>query len=153
MAWPDNSLAYIHSHFKFPYHLSKPDHDLVNCTLLNSLVFIYFMLFTFVWPLSTLTWFTWFVTTMGQSTMIKFNWYWMTTMGYLAHWPPSDSAHLVCVCDCYWPEYKDWIDHLVCFQATSLPSKASQSTTHAMLKCSVHGSLLVYWYKRTKTKN
>ena len=67
---------------------------------LNSLVFISTVLFTFVWPPSTLR-FTWFVTTMGQSKMTQFNCYWMTTTGHLAHWPPSDSVHLG-------PDYMSW---------------------------------------------
>ena len=84
--------------------------------------------------------------------MTQFNWYWTTTAGHSAHWPPSDSVHLVCVCARYRSEYKDSIDHLVCFQATSLPSKASHSTTHARSIRSVLGSPLVYRHKRAKQK-
>ena len=111
------------------------------------------MFFAIVWPSSTLTQFIWFVTTMGQSTMAQFKWNWMTTTGHLAHWPQSDLVHLLCVCDHYRSEYKDSIDHLVCFQATFLPSKASHSTTQAVFICSACSSLLVYRYKRTKTKD
>ena len=66
----------------------------------------------------------------------------MTTTGHLAHWSPSDSVHLVCVfvcfclcfcvCDRYRSEYKGSVDHLVCFQATSLPLMSYHRTTHAM---------------------
>ena len=59
--------------------------------------------------------------------------WWLTHGHSVAHWPLSDSVHLVCVCDHYQLKYKGSIDHLVSFQATSLPSMASHRMTHAML--------------------
>ena len=40
MVWPDNSLAYIHLHFKLPNHLSKPDHKALEALYLYCVVYV-----------------------------------------------------------------------------------------------------------------